>query len=179
MISNILDENFIVEMTEIKNKINKLDDKLFKRIEFILKRICEAFGSNLGTFYLEKVFIRTGVNNYFNYGNYFLLNNNYSPCTENAIVCTSARIFSNNFEHFYDKNGNLHYWNNFPVRWLFEENFQQELIDGMKKYKEERLARETSLRENYEKIKKEEENLKKSIKSKLSKEEIGFLKIEF
>lgn len=62
-----------------------------------------------------------------------------------------------------------------PLRWLYED-FEDELAEGKKKYKELEVARKEAEKVKRQKTKQENAALAKSARAKLSKEELAALK---
>ncbi len=66
----------------------------------------------------------------------------------------------------------------FPTRWLWEENWEEEMKQTSEKYKQEVLAEKQKKKQQRETKKQQAEILKRSIKAKLTSEELKIVRFK-
>ena len=160
-------ENKIFDDWQVSiNHSARLENIIIERLSYIVHTIYNIFGYQVNTWYFDDA----------KEGEVGDLNNHiYNDYINNIIVeCKSLKkdpaiiIFDKNrFE--WEKDLGI------PVRWLFE-NFEQEIIDGKKKFEEKEAARKAKNKEQSAKQKLEDQELINSAKSKLSKKELAALR---
>ena len=160
-------ENKIFDDWQVSiNHSARLENIIIERLSYIVHTIYNIFGYQVNTWYFDDA--KEGE-----VGD--LKNHIYNDYINNIIVeCKSLKkdpaiiIFDKNrFE--WEKDLGI------PVRWLFE-NFEQEIIDGKKKFEEKEAARKAKNKEQSAKQKLEDQELINSAKSKLSKKELAALR---
>jgi hypothetical protein len=153
---------------ELQEEAAELEQRMQARIGYILKFFFEAAGSKLdwwrfGSYEEEKPMYGQVGKDYIS-GIYAESKGSY-PSEESLT--------------FIDKNGKeelfLLDWG-IPTRWLYED-FEQEVVDGLKKYKDVVAQRKAKEFERRTKNKQEKEKLVAEAKAKLTKEERKLLGI--
>lgn len=166
MKKDVLENKIFNDWQDSINHSARLENIITERLSYIVHTIYNIFGYQVDTWYFEDA----------KEGEVGDLNNNiYNGIINNIIVeCKSLKKEPEIL--IIDKNGSE--WEKdlgIPVRWLFE-NFEQEVIDGKKKFEEKEAARKAKNKEQSAKQKLEDQQLINSAKSKLSKNELAALR---
>jgi len=146
---------------------NKFTGKIEDRLDYIIHKFFEIYDCKVNTWYFEDV-EESEVGNLWDH-----MDQDYITSIWIDINERSKKY--NNYA-FIDKFGEVDEWaNSIPTRWLFED-FEQEVIDGKKKFEEKELAKKARQKELSEQKKNKNAELVEKAKQKLSKEELQALK---
>lgn len=160
---------FVAHAEAIAHQARSLEELIINRINYIVETLFKTFGVNLDFWY----FCGAGE------GEVGDLWRNYDK--ENGINIETGLSRNTSYTEIIiiDKNGDEWEFDSYiPIRWLFE-NFEQELIDGKKKYEEAQEAKKAAEHIKRE-AKKEKDKQTKALaaqaKKKLTKKELIALK---
>lgn len=155
-------------ITDWKNSVQvtrSLENDIIERIDYVIKTWFEVFGAKVKYWYFEGAG-EDEVGDLFGY-----LKDDYI-----YGLFVETNTFPNNM-FIIDKYGNDYGWESeIKLRWLFEEDFKEEIKQGKALYKKREQER-LKLQNNPTKVKKTRDSvLIKSAKKKLSPEEFAALK---
>lgn len=156
----------------LREEISKVECVLHERFDYIAQKIFEVFECDVQWYDLRSEdydnrdldgSFETSLNGEeFNF-HYELKNTSKKQLYDAAII---------------DKhNGEYGLDGCFPIRW-FMEDFEQELIEGKKKYEDKKLKKKENSKKTKEKNKLEKQKLTLEAKKKLSKEELKALGVK-
>lgn len=163
-----LNPHLLTATREAYNKYTALEDQITGRMDYIINTVLALYGSKLHYWY----FYGAGEGeigpmlNHIDDESFRVIIDYYTRPQKFDI--TSVVIIMKDGSEWGFEDG-------FPTRWLFE-NFEQELIEGKKKYENEVVAKAEARKAKQKLQAEKKKNLIKSAKSKLSREELRALK---
>ena len=156
-----LSEDLFEERDKLLKQINKLNEKIVARVNYIVRTIYSVFNLKLDIW----DFSNAGEGGYGDFDKSNSSDTIYvdlKPYYHNLVILTKDK-----------KEFNLS--SEFPTRWL-TEFFEDELVEGKQAYIDLVEFRKLRAKEKSEKVKLEEEKMMEKIKSKLTDKELNFIK---
>lgn len=159
----------LADWKKLYSETSKLENQICNRIDYIVKTVFKTFGAKLSTWYFYGAEEgEMGDLNRALYTDYF------------SVITELVRDRNGNYNHIdmviLLKDGSeWGFEGEYPTRWLFED-FEEELIEGKKKY-QEKVQEEKNKKKEKDLLKKQKnELLVEKAKAKLTKEELKALK---
>ena len=121
-----LDKGAIRDWEAAQQTANCLKGGIIDRIDYVLKVWFNAFGGTLESWYFEDAEENSMGDMYLD---------------ENFVYGIYINSYKGNIDFddmvIIDKNGKQYSWEGeVPIRWLFEETFEKEIVEGKKRYEE-------------------------------------------
>lgn len=134
-----ISEKLIEEYKETKDKCERLKEKITDRIDDILRTWFKIYDMDLETWYFADA--REGE-----VGD--ITRNMDSECISNIV--DEGEFDNPNRMIFIDASGKEYEWcGEIPIRWLFDDNFEEEIIQGKAEYKKRQdEKRKKSIKKN-------------------------------
>ena len=154
-------KGFLLDAEELATKAGKMEEQIVNRLEYIMQLSFQLFGQKKAYWYFHNA--EEGE-----VGDFW---RSYDKDQITMVVCDC-----NNSMLIIDKTGSD--WgiaDSVPTRWLFED-FEQELINGKKKYEDSLLNKKAKKEELDLQKKKEDALLIEQAKKKLSPKELAAIK---
>lgn len=153
----------VLQWQQSNSETAKLEDEIINRIDYILHVWFAAFNTKLEYWYFE------GANE-----------GEVGSINIDSDTIWGFHIKVNNYPDdmsIIDKNGMEYSWQSeIPVRWLYDDSFEEEIIKGKKEYEQKSQERAAKRKQKADLKKIKNEKLIEQAKSKLSKEELAALK---
>lgn len=166
-----IDKEFVERARSMAREASIMEDVIADRIDYIIREMCKTFNTKLLYWYFPDAAEGEVGNLWEHFSNeqISVITQFLGDKSKNGSSRTMSIIDKFDNELFFDFDSFI------PTRWLFEE-FENELIEGKKKFEEkEALCKlEQNKKKSLKKI--EEEKLIESVKRKLSKEELKVIK---
>lgn len=150
------------------------EEVISERIGYVIKTVFNTFGKKISTWYYEDApeggmgSLQKAFNSGERDGSIRVVVEKDAPYGERHSFGDMDALLEGDIEWDFS-------YGEFPERWLFED-FEQELIDGKKKFEEKEAARKLKAKEAKSKQTKEDKKLADQVKSKLSKKELAALR---
>lgn len=159
----VLQKDVFTYWRSLKKDVGRIEDEIVNRISYVWYTINNAFGNEVDTWYFDDA------------GEGEVGNLDIDDSFVSSIQTDYKKKSTGDMAILLKDGSEFGFYSEFPTRWLFED-FEQELIEGKKKYEEQEVARKEA-----EKIKRQRQKAKTLVladqaKLKLSKEELAALK---
>ena len=162
-----IDKCAIKGWKDAQQTARELEQGIVDRLDYVLKVWFKAFGCELNNWYFEG-------SEECSMGSLHLSGDSVYGIFIDDSLC-NQKILDDMI--IIDKDGNEYGWaDEVPLRWLFDNDFEQEIVAGKKKYEDKELARKEGLKIKRAKQKAEDLNLADIAIAKLSKKELAALK---
>lgn len=156
----------VLDWQEAARKAGKLEDEITSRIDYILRTWFDIFGAKLEYWYFEGA-AEGEIGDLGRFLNEDTIYNFY----------TEVKNYPDDDMIFIDKDGDEYTWQSeIPTRWLYDDNFKEEIIKGKAEYKRLEEERKANKKATALAKKAKDEQLVADAKKKLSKEELAALK---
>lgn len=131
-----LDNSAIKDWQNAMQTAGALEQGIIDRIDYVLKVWFKAFGSELKNWYFDGA--EEGSMGNMRIGN----DNIYGICLDS---CKGNQNFYDMI--ILDKDDDEYGWEyEVPIRWLFDNDFEKEIIEGKRKYEEKKAAQKEDLK---------------------------------
>jgi hypothetical protein len=169
---DVVSKDVIAKCEELNKELGGLEDKITNRMTYVLQTLFATFGIKLGTWYFDDA-PEGGLGDlwrHYHDDEIYVVTEVGSNCEKDRNLFNSVNmVIIDKFGEEWGFEGGL------PTRWLFED-FEQELIDGKKKFEEAEEARKIKEKEDRSKRKEQDKALAQTAKAKLSKKELAALR---
>jgi len=165
MNSKPITRSLVMDWQEAHRKASKLEDAITERIDYVLKTWFEVFGAKLEYWYFDGADEGEigDLYRYFNDDNIYGFYVEVKGCPDEMVII--------------DKDGDEWGWESeIQTRWLFEEGFKEEIIQGKALYEKREKERQEAKKKSREAKKAKDDALAEAAKKKLSPEELAALK---
>lgn len=150
----------------LNEQAQALEQEIVDRLSFVINRACEMFGQPISTWYFDDAQEGEVGDVWENiHRGEFAVTLDFK---KNSSERNMTIVLNDGTELDIARDG-------FLTRWLFED-FEKEIHEGKFKYKEKEIKRKTELKKLSEQKRVEQEELIRSAKSKLSRQELAALK---
>lgn len=164
--------SLVEEARDLANRAGKLEEQIVERIDFIVKSWFKIFDVKLDTWY----FHGAGEGEVGNMWPRFDERDGHV-----WIITELARNKNGGYDSkemvIIDKDGGEWGWDDsIPVRWLYDDNFEEEIIKGKAEFEKREVERKAKQKELSAAKKLEDKKLIEEAKKKLSKKELAALR---
>lgn len=159
--------NLILEWENARSKADDLENQITDRIDYILKTWFEAFDTKLNTWYFDGA----GEGEVGELASHMHKDNIW------GIVVMLDDNLDESDMCIIDKDGDEWFWQSeIPVRWLFDDGFKEEIIQGKAAFEKKERERLEAKKRSKEAKKTKTNALAEAAKKKLTPEELDALK---
>lgn len=161
-----ISRKLVLDWKEAAAKAGKLEEEIVNRIDHILRTWFQIYGAKLEYWYFDGA-AEGEVGDLHRFMNEDNIYNFY----------TEAKNYPENDLIFIDRDGDEYAWQSeIPTRWLYDDNFEEEIRQGKIKYELQEEERKAKKKQSAALKKEINEKLVAQAKLKLSKEELAALK---